>query len=85
MHRQMHRPALVRFALGIGVLMVMILALAACGSGSAQEEAKARPLPQYEHPLRSGEYHSVKFKPPSPSRSARAGQTPKISCPTLSN
>ena len=64
MHRQMHRPALVRFALGIGVLMVMILALAACGSGSAQEEAKARPLPQYEHPLRSGEYHSVKFKPP---------------------
>jgi len=60
----MHRPALVRFALGIGVLMVMILALAACGSGSAQEEAKARPLPQYEHPLRSGEYHSVKFKPP---------------------
>ena len=64
MHRQMHRPALVRFALGIGVLMVVILALAACGSGSAQEEPKARPLPLYRHDLRPGEYHSVKFKPP---------------------
>src|SRR5215211_7605785 len=64
MHRQMHRPALVRFALGIGVLMVMILALAACGSGSAQEEPKARPLPVYEEALSPGEYHSVKFKPP---------------------
>jgi hypothetical protein len=64
MHRQMHRPALVRFALGIGALMVVILALAACGSGSAQEEPKARPLPLYRHDLRPGEYHSVKFKPP---------------------
>jgi hypothetical protein len=60
----MHRPALVRFALGIGVLMVVILTLAACGSGSAQEEAKARPLPLYEKALSPGEYHSVKFKPP---------------------
>ena len=64
MHRQMHRPALVRFALGIGVLTVVILALTACGGSSAQEEAKARPLPLYEEALSPGEYHSVKFKPP---------------------
>src|SRR5919107_5693482 len=67
MHRQRHRPALVRFALGIGVLTVVILALTACGSGSAQEEPKALPLPL--HPtgpeaLSPGEYHSVIFKPP---------------------
>src|SRR5215212_986487 len=64
MHRQMHRLALVRFALGIGVLTVVILALAACASESAKEEAKGRPLPLYENALHPGEYHSVKFKPP---------------------
>ena len=64
MNITLHRPALVRFALGVGMLMVMILALTACGSGSAQEEAKGRPLPQDEKALRPGEYHSVKFKPP---------------------
>ena len=67
MHRQRHRPALVRFALSIGVLTVVILALTACGSGSAQEDPKVRPLPL--HPtgpkaLSPGEYHSVIFKPP---------------------
>jgi hypothetical protein len=84
----MHRPALMKLVLVVGVLVVMTLALTGYSSGgSAQEEAKARPLPLYatEKTLRPGEYHSVKFKPPSPSRSARAGQTPKISCPTLSN
>src|SRR5215210_6103097 len=62
----MHRSALVRMALSVGVLMVVILALTACGSGSAQEEGKARSLPLYptEKPLRPGQYHSVKFKPP---------------------
>ena len=65
----MHRPTLMMFALGVGVLIVVMLALTACGSGSAQkeeakaQEAKARPLPLYEHGLRPGEYHSVKFKP----------------------
>ena len=59
----MNRTALMRFAFGAAVLMVVMLALAACGSGSAQEEPKARPLPLYEHGLRPGEYHSVKFKP----------------------
>ena len=65
----MHPPALSRLALSVGVLMVVTLALTACGSGSAQkeeakaQEAKARPLPLYEHDLRPGEYHSVKFKP----------------------
>src|SRR5215210_6581492 len=50
----------------VGLLAtLLVLTLSACGGGgSAQEEAKARPLPQYEEPLRSGEYHSVKFKPP---------------------
>ena len=68
----MHRPALMRFALGMGMLIVMMLALTACGGGGgggeprakAEEQAKARPLPLYEEALRPGEYHSVKFKPP---------------------
>ena len=66
MNITLHRPALTRLALCVGVLMVMILALTGCGSGSAQEEGKARSLPLYptEKPLRPGEYHSVKFKPP---------------------
>src|SRR5215216_7792777 len=62
----MNRTALVRQVLGAGMLTILILALTACGSGSVQEEAKARSLPLYptEKPLRPGEYHSVKFKPP---------------------
>jgi hypothetical protein len=60
----MHRPALMRLALGVGVSMVM-LALSGCGSGSAQqEEAKSRPLPAEEgQPLRPGEYRSGEYKP----------------------
>ena len=46
----------------LGILLVLVLS--ACGGAGGQEEAKARPLPLYEHGLRPGEYHSVKFKPP---------------------
>ncbi len=58
----MHRPALVRLALGVAMVM---LALSGCGSGSAQqEEAKPRPLPAEEgQPLRPGEYSSGEYKP----------------------
>jgi len=50
--------------LGVGLLAtLLVLALSACGGAGGQEEAKARPLPLYEDPLPSGEYHSVKFKP----------------------
>jgi hypothetical protein len=60
----MHRPTLMRFALGVGVLAIVMLALTGCGSGSApQEEAKGRPLPEKEEALSPGEYHSVDFKP----------------------
>ena len=59
----MHRPALMRLALGVSILV--ILALSGCGSESAQqEEAKPRPLPAEEgQPLRPGEYSSGKYKP----------------------
>src|SRR5919107_5169965 len=48
------------------VVVGLVLALDACGGAGGEEEAKARPLPLYptEKPLRPGEYHSVKFKPP---------------------
>jgi hypothetical protein len=48
------------------VVVLAVLALGACGGGEAggQEDAGARPLPLYEQALHSGEYHSVKFKPP---------------------
>ncbi len=59
----MHRPALMRLALGVGVSM-MILALSGCGSEPAQQEAKPRPLPAEEgQTLRPGEYSSGEFKP----------------------
>jgi hypothetical protein len=58
----MHRPALMKLALGVSMVM---LALSGCGSGSAQqEEAKPRPLPAEEgQPLRPGEYSSGEYKP----------------------
>ncbi len=60
----MHRPLLMRLALGVGVFMVMTLALTGCGIGSSQEEeAKARPLPEQHQELRPGEYRSEEFKP----------------------
>jgi hypothetical protein len=58
----MHRPALMRLALGVAMVM---LALSGCGSGLAQQEqAKPRPLPAEEgQPLRPGEYRSGEYKP----------------------
>ena len=48
----------------LGLLMgLVVLAMSACGAEGAEEQPKARPLPLYEHGLRPGEYHSVKFKP----------------------
>jgi hypothetical protein len=58
----MHRPALMRLALGVGVSMV-ILALSGCGSGTAQQEAKVRPLPEPGQTLRPGEYRPEEFEP----------------------
>ena len=60
-------PLLVGRVLSLGLLVtLLVLALSACGGAGGQEEAKARSLPLYptEKPLRPGEYHSVKFKPP---------------------
>jgi hypothetical protein len=58
----MHRPALMRLALGVAMVM---LALSGCGNGSAQqEEAKPRPLPEELRELRPGEYRSDEFEPP---------------------
>jgi hypothetical protein len=75
---------IVRQALMLGLLVTpVVLALSACTAGGQEEGAKARPLPQDPKALSPGEYHSVKFKPPSPSRSARAGYTQEGSCPTL--
>jgi hypothetical protein len=59
----MHRPALMRLALGVGVSMV-ILALSGCGSKTAQQEAKVRPLPEPGQTLRPGEYRPEEFEPP---------------------
>ena len=58
----MHRPALMRLALGVGVSMV-ILALSGCGSETAQQEAKVRPLPEPGQTLRPGEYRPEEFEP----------------------
>jgi hypothetical protein len=70
----------------VGLLgTLLVLALSACGGAGGQEQAKARPLPQDQGPLRPGEYHTVKFKPPSPSRSARVGHTQEGNCPIFSN
>ena len=67
----MHRPALVRSALGAGMLAIVMLVLTACGGGgSAQEEKadKVRHIPEdaqtYEgEPLPAGRYATDEFKP----------------------
>src|SRR5215204_6389413 len=48
----------------VGLLAtLLVLALSACGGAGGQEEAKGS-LPQEPGALSTGEYHSVKFKPP---------------------
>ena len=68
----MHRPALMRSALGVGMLTMLMLALTACGGGgSAQEEeqaSKVHHIPEdsqtYEgEPLPAGRYVTEEFKP----------------------
>jgi hypothetical protein len=61
----MHRPALMRLAVGMGVLVVMTLAPTGCGGGGSaqEEEAKARPLPEEHRELRPGKYRSEEFEP----------------------
>ncbi len=68
----MHRPALIKSALGVGMLAMLMLALAACGGGSsAQKEEQAdkvRHIPEdsqtYEgEPLPAGPYVTEEFKP----------------------
>jgi len=60
----MHTRRTTRRALALALLLALgALAMSACGGGKGQEEVKVRPLPQYEHDLRPGEYHSVKFEP----------------------
>jgi hypothetical protein len=68
---QMHRPALMRSALGVAMLTMLMLALTACGGGgSAQEEQadKVHHIPEdsqtYEgEPLPAGPYVTEEFKP----------------------
>ena len=76
----MHRPALIKSALGVGMLAMLILALAACGGGgSAQKEVQAgkvRHIPEdsqtYEgEPLPAGRYATEEFEP---SLSLRVGK-----------
>src|ERR687897_2488357 len=72
----MHRPALMRSALGVGILTIVMIALAACGGDStAQEEeenkeeaSKVHTIPEdsqtYEgKPLPAGSYVTEEFKP----------------------
>jgi len=60
----MHTRRTTRRALALALLLALgALAMSACGGGKGQEEVKVRPLPLYEHDLRPGEYHSVKFEP----------------------
>jgi hypothetical protein len=74
MNIALHRPALMRLALGLQLLVALVvLTLSGCGGGQekraktsqgGQEEGvKDRPLPQDPQPLRPGQYHSVKFEP----------------------
>jgi hypothetical protein len=67
----MHRPALIKAALGAGMLAIVMLVLTACGGGSAAQEEKAekvRHIPEdsqtYEgEPLPAGRYATDEFEP----------------------
>jgi len=67
----MHRPALMKAALGAGMLAIVMLVLTACGGGGSAQEAKAdkvRHIPEdsqtYEgEPLPAGRYETEEFKP----------------------
>jgi hypothetical protein len=68
----MHRPALIKSALGVGMLAMLLLALAACGGGgSAQKEEQAdkvRHIPEDSQtydgkPLPAGDYVTEEYKP----------------------
>jgi len=67
----MHRPTLVRSALGVGMLAMLMLASTACGGGGSAQEAEAdkvRHIPDdsqtYEgEPLPAGSYTTEEFEP----------------------
>jgi hypothetical protein len=67
----MHRPALIKAALGAGMLAIVMLVLTACGGGGSAQEAKAdkvRHIPEdsqtYEgEPLPAGRYATDEFEP----------------------
>jgi hypothetical protein len=58
------KPRAALLVVGLQLATLLVLALSACSGAGGQEQAKARPLPQDQGPLRPGEYHTVKFKPP---------------------
>jgi hypothetical protein len=91
----MYPQRTLRLALRLGLLLTLVvLAMSACagvGGGGGEEQAKAkegakaRTLPTSGVALLPGKYYSEEFEPPSPSVSARAGQTANRSCPNSSN
>lgn len=84
----MYPRRMVSQKLRLGLLVTLvILALSSCGGGaegSQDEEAKGLPLPQDPKPCVPTNTTQLSSSPRSPSGSARAGQTSKRSCPTLS-